>query len=60
MSQSEAARIRGVSKQAISKLIKRGRLQSLEIGGHIFVKRSDIQNFVPGKAGRPKGDETDE
>lgn len=54
LSQAEAARVRGVSRQAISKLIKAGRLKTLEVGGHVLVSKEDIHKFEPGKAGRPK------
>jgi hypothetical protein len=33
ISQAEASRIRGVSRQAIAKLVANGRLRCLEIGG---------------------------
>ena len=59
ISQAEAARIRGVSRQAISKLIKKGRLQSINIGGHILVNRNEVENFEPKDAGRPKAEEKD-
>lgn len=54
ISQSEAARLRGVSRQAISKLIKKGHLRTLEVGGYILVSRADLHNFKPSTAGRPK------
>lgn len=54
ISQTEAARLRGVSRQAISKLVRKGRLKTLEIGGHILISRADVEQFVPLGAGRPK------
>lgn len=54
ISQTEAARIRGVSRVAINNLIKRGRLRSVEIGGHIFVFRSEVEAFKD-QRGWPKG-----
>jgi len=59
ISQSEAARLRGVSRQAISKLIKKGHLRTLLVGGYILVNRTDIENFKPGSAGRPKREEAE-
>jgi excisionase family DNA binding protein len=54
ISQAEAARIRGVSQQAIKNLIVRGRLRSLTIGGKILVLRSEVEAFVAKpKLGRP-------
>jgi excisionase family DNA binding protein len=56
ISQAEAARIRGVSRQAISRLIKKGRLKVLQIGGKVLLNRAEIESFVPEKAGRPTND----
>ncbi|MFZ5558985.1 MAG: helix-turn-helix domain-containing protein [Pseudomonadota bacterium] len=53
ISQAQAARIRGVSRQAISKLVNQGRLRTLVIGGHVFVSRSDVVAFLPRTPGRP-------
>ena len=55
ISQAEASRLRGVSRQAIAKLVAHGRLQTLEIGGRVFVSRADVLAFEPNPAGRPKG-----
>ena len=49
-SQAEAARRRGVSKQAIAALIERRRLTPVEVAGRIVVLRSEIEGFVA----RPK------
>lgn len=54
ISQAEAARLRGVSRQAIAKLIKGNRLKFLEVGGHILISREDVLKFEPKKSGRPK------
>jgi hypothetical protein len=51
---AQAARIRGVSRQAIAKLIKAGRVATVEIGGRTLVRLADIKNFQPRKAGRRK------
>jgi excisionase family DNA binding protein len=56
ISQAEAAQLRGVSRQAISKLVRRGRLRSVVIGGHTLVCRADVVLFQPRAAGRPKSD----
>lgn len=53
ISQAEAARIRGVSRQAVARLIKRQRVATLKIGGRLLVKRKDIEGFKPEKGGRP-------
>jgi hypothetical protein len=54
VSQAEAARIRGVSNQAIADLIKRGRLTTVSVAGRILVLRSEVEGFVAKpKLGRP-------
>lgn len=53
ISQSEAARLRGVSRQAIAKLIHRGRLSAQAIGGRMLVRKSEVEVFVPLPIGRP-------
>ncbi len=54
ISQAEAARLRGVSRQAIAKLVRTKRLRTMAIGGHVLIRREDILDFLPKKAGRPK------
>src|SRR5579883_3289146 len=53
ISQAEAARIRGVSRQAIADLVKRRRLETLKIGGRLLVRRADIEQFSAQPSGRP-------
>lgn len=55
ISQADASRLRGVSRQAIAKLVSNGRLRTLEVGGRAFVNRTDVLTFEPNPAGRPKG-----
>ena len=52
ISQSEAAELRGVSRQAISKLVRNGRLRTLQVGGHTLVHRHDLLTYRPKPAGR--------
>jgi|GraSoiStandDraft_35_1057300.scaffolds.fasta_scaffold2143427_1 hypothetical protein len=54
ISQSEAARIRGVSPQAIENLMKKGRFRTLLIGGRVLVNRRDVENYKPKRTGRPR------
>jgi excisionase family DNA binding protein len=57
ISLSEAARLRGVSRQAISKLVKQGRLRTLNAGGRPLVYKADVLSFkrLPvGRKGEPK------
>jgi excisionase family DNA binding protein len=53
ISQAEAARLRGVSRQAIARLVQRGRLKILRIAGRTLVQRKEIEHFEPEPAGRP-------
>lgn len=59
ISQAEAARLRGVSRQAIAILVKKGRLPILKIGGRLLVRRKDVESFRPEPAGRPPNDAID-
>jgi IS30 family transposase len=52
ISKSEAARLRGVSRQAIWELVKRGRLVPAAYGRRMYLRRSDVLNFERGKKGR--------
>lgn len=56
ISASEAARIRGVSRQAIGSLVRRGRLRTFVFGGKTFVSRKDVEAYVPDSGGRPHKD----
>jgi excisionase family DNA binding protein len=57
VSQAEAARLRGVSRQAIAILVKKKRLPVLSIGGRSLVRKTDVEQFVPENPGRkPKSD----
>lgn len=60
ITQSEAARLRGVSRQAIAKLVKKGHLRTFRIGGYTLVHRSDVEKYRPREAGRPRKEEHDE
>ncbi|MGH7594104.1 MAG: helix-turn-helix domain-containing protein [Gemmatimonadales bacterium] len=60
ISQSDAARLRGVSRQAIGRLIKRGKLQVISIGGRRFLSRQDVVHFEPARPGRPTTTEPNE
>jgi excisionase family DNA binding protein len=46
LSQAEAARYRGVSKQAIANLIRRGKLNPVIVAGRSLVLRSEVEAFV--------------
>jgi predicted XRE-type DNA-binding protein len=53
ITQAEAARIRGVSPEAISNLIARGRLTPYDVAGRVHVRRSEVESFERNPAGRP-------
>jgi len=55
ISQAEAARIRGVTRQAIADLVKKQKLKTFEIGGNVLVNKAEVEAFVPSQGGRPKG-----
>ena len=55
ITQAEAARIRGVSREAIYDLVARGKLKVVEIGGQKFVSRSEVERYEPQAGGRPAG-----
>lgn len=54
ISQSQAARIRGVTPQAIENLMKKGRFRTLRIGGRVLLDRRDVENYKPKRTGRPR------
>ena len=54
VSQSEAARIRGVSPQAIGQLIQKGRFRTLKIGGKVLLNRREVETYKPKRTGRPR------
>lgn len=53
ISQADAARIRRVTRQAISRLVKKGRFDVLRIGGKVLLNRSQVESFKPEQPGRP-------
>jgi excisionase family DNA binding protein len=53
ITKAEAARIRGVTRQAIAKLVRKGKLTTLQIAGHTLVKRAEVGAYKPEPGGRP-------
>jgi hypothetical protein len=53
ITKAEAARIRRVTRQAIAKLVTKGKLATLEIAGNTLVKRGDVEAYRPARGGRP-------
>jgi len=58
ITQKEAAEIRGVSRQSIADLVRRGKLTTVTIGKRNFLIRSEVKKFKPSTGGRPKGKQT--
>ena len=55
ITQAEAAEIRRVSRAAITDLVKRGRLRTVEMFGKKLVFRSEVVAFQKESKGWPKG-----
>ncbi len=51
VSQADAAGMRRVTRQAIARLIGKGRFTTLSIGGKTLLRRSEVEDFKP----RPPG-----
>lgn len=58
VSQQEAAKMRGVSTQAIRHLMKHGRLTVIVVGGWKFLFRKEVEAFEPSVGGRPRSPKT--
>ena len=54
ISQADAARLRGVTRQAVHRLVARGKLTAVEVAGQRMLLRDEVERFVPQPAGRPK------
>lgn len=52
---SEAAKVRGVTRQAIHALIERGRLRSVAMFGRVLLYRNDVEAFAKDPPGPKKG-----
>ena len=59
ITQAEAARIRGVSHEAIRHLVRQGRFKVFRIGGKPFLLRSEVEAYQPGVGGRPRTKKTE-
>jgi hypothetical protein len=45
VSQADAAEMRGVTRQAIARLVKKGRFTTFSIAGRVLLKKSEVQQF---------------
>ena len=50
---AEAARIVGITKQAMSNLVRQGYFTTTKVAGRILVLRSEVESFVARPKGRP-------
>jgi excisionase family DNA binding protein len=53
---TEAAKMRGVTRQAIHSLIERGRLRSEMMFGRVLLYRSEVEAFEKDRPGRRKAE----
>jgi excisionase family DNA binding protein len=51
---TQAAEMRGVSRQAVLESITRGTLKATKVGNQWLVHPKDIEQFVPHPGGKPK------
>ena len=51
---TQAAELRGISRQAVLESIKRGTLKATKLGNQWLIHRKDIERFVPHPGGKPK------
>jgi excisionase family DNA binding protein len=51
VSVTEAAEIRGVSRQAVLKAIAAGRLRAAKVGNQWVIERKDLASFTPHAGG---------
>jgi len=50
---ADAGRMRGVSRQSITKLVNKGRFKTFTVAGRKFLCRKEIEDYIPLSAGRP-------
>jgi excisionase family DNA binding protein len=51
---TEAAERRGLTRQAILAVIKRGTLPATRVGNHWLIHQRDLEAFEPSPGGRPR------
>lgn len=54
ITQKEASELSGRTIKAVHELTRKGRLRTREMYGKRLVRREDVLNYEPKKAGRPK------
>ncbi len=53
LTMTQAAERRGTTRQAVSYLVRQGKLEAVEVAGRLFVRRADVDSFTPDTGGRP-------
>jgi excisionase family DNA binding protein len=53
MTPLQASMLRGVSKAAVYKLMRRGKLPFIEVAGRRLLRAQDVLAYKPDKGGRP-------
>lgn len=53
ISQKKAADMRGVTRQAIHQLMKKGRFRTKEVAGKTLLHRKDVKDYEEKRGGRP-------
>ena len=54
ITQAEAARLRGVSRQSIGKLVRQGKLKTYEVAGRQLLRKSEVVQYEIKPSGRPR------
>ena len=54
ITQAEAARLRDVSRQAIGKLVRQGKLKTYEVAGRQLLRKSEVVKYEIKQSGRPR------
>ncbi len=53
LTMTQAAERRGTTRQAVSYLVRQGKLEAVDVAGRQFVRRADVDSFTPDTGGRP-------
>jgi biotin operon repressor len=56
VSQSEAAEMRGITRQAVHQLARKGRFRTRKVAGRTLLHRDDVLSYEVSKGGRPPND----
>lgn len=59
ISQADAAKMRGLSRQRLNQLVQDQRFRTLDVGGRPLVLRADVEAYEPAPVGRPSSEKAD-